>query len=396
MIFKLDQPRVISGIDIGNEHSGFIEVLAGNSKQSTPVFKEILLATSFMTIFEAKNGTNPNRVRCFTQNALVESVSREKWDLVKVLCTQPFNNKLKYGLSFVTLHTPEEIQNDDSPVKVAQTSKTSKSSSEKKKNFGKFSIRASSDSDDDDRKKKKDTASPFNRWKSMKDSQDVKPSIKEQVKTKIEENRKRIRVMTDSSSDEAPKEKVKPKPSRNRTTGLVYEDEDDEPNEKLQKKLDKDKSAKEKERDAKTPKLLIQREKSPASKSKFLSFVEDDDPKIDKQRSSSSSKSSGNDKKHTNKHSSPSSKHLSTSSKHSTPSKKPSTSRDKKTPDKKSSTEKKTSKNVSYKPFNKLLEGVVFAFSGYVNPERGILRQKALDMGAKYRSDWDSSCTHLM
>lgn len=395
MIFKLDQPRNISGIDIGNEHSGFIEVMVGNSKHATPVFKEILLATSFMTIFEAKNGTNPNRVRCFTKNALVESISKEKWDLVKVLCTQPFNNKLKYGLSFVTLHTPEDVQNDNSPVKIAQSSKPSTKSSEKKNNFGKFSIRPSSDSEDDDKTKKKDTSSPFNRWKSMKDSQD-KPSIKEQVKTKIEENRKRIRIMTDSSSDEAPKEKVKPKPSRNRTTGLVYEDEDDEPNEKLQKKLDKDKAAKEKERDAKTPKLLVQREKSPASKSKFLSFIDDDEPKIDKQRSSSSSKSSSNDKKHSSKHLSPSRKHSSPSSKHLTPSKKPSTSRDKKTPDKKYSTENKSPKNVTYKPFNKLLEGVVFAFSGYVNPERGILRQKALDMGAKYRSDWDSSCTHLM
>ena len=389
MIFKLDQPRTITGIDIGNEHSGFIEVMVGNSKHATPVFKEILLATSFMTIFEAKNGTNPNRVRCFTQNALVESVSKEKWDLVKVFCTQPFNNKLKYGLSFVTLHTQEETHNDNSPVKVAQPSKPSPKSSEKKNNFGKFSIRANSDSDDDDRTKKKDTSSPFNRWKSMKDSQEKKPSIKEQVKTKIEENRKRIRVMTDSSSDEAPKEKEKAKPSRNRTTGLVYEDEDDEPNEKLQKKLDKDKAAKEKEKDAKIPKLLVQREKSPATKSKFLSFIDDDEPKIDKQRSSSSSKSSSNDKRH-------SSKHLSPSRKHSTPSKKPSTTCDKKTPDKKSSTEKKSPKNVSYKPFGQLLEGVVFAFSGYVNPERGILRQKALDMGAKYRSDWDSSCTHLM
>jgi DNA-repair protein XRCC1 len=401
VIFKLDQPRVISGIDIGNEHSGFIEVLVGNSKQSPPVFKEILLATSFMTIIEANNNTNPNRVRCFTPNALVESVAKQEWDLVKVFCTQPFNHKLKYGLSFVTLHSPGDAgKSDESPVKTPQPAKA-----EKSKNFGKFSIRANSDSDDDDKAKKKESESPFNRWKSSKGSQENKTSIKEQVKTKIEENRKRIRVMEDSSDEEQPKEKVKPKPGRNRMTGLVYEDEDDEPNEKLQKKLDKDKSTKDQEKTSK-PKLLVMREKSPAGKSKFSSFIDDELPTSSPK---ASSKSSSSDKKHSSSKHSPSSskhssssRHSSSSSKHhssSSPSKKPSSSSShKRTPDKSSSSSNKKPdpKNVTYKPFDKLLEGVVFAFSGYVNPERGILRQKALDMGAKYRSDWDSTCTHLM
>jgi DNA-repair protein XRCC1 len=395
VIFKLDKPRVISGIDIGNEHSGFIEVLVGNSKQTPPVFKEILLATSFMTIIEANNNTNPNRVRCFTPNALVESVAKEEWDLVKVFCTQPFNHKLKYGLSFVTLHSPGEAgKSDESPVKTPQPAKA-----EKSKNFGKFSIRANSDSDDDDKAKKKESESPFNRWKSSKGSQENKPTIKEQVKTKIEENRKRIRVMEDSSDEEQPKEKVKPKPGRNRMTGLVYEDEDDEPNDKLQKKLDKDKSTKDQE---KKPKLLVMREKSPAGKSKFSSFIDDDlatsSPKASTSSSSDKKHSSSKHSPSSSKHSS-SSRHSSSSSKHqssSSPSKKPSSSSShKKTPEK-SSDKKSDPKNVTYKPFDKLLEGVVFVFSGYVNPERGILRQKALDMGAKYRSDWDSSCTHLM
>lgn len=48
------------------------------------------------------------------------------------------------------------------------------------------------------------------------------------------------------------------------------------------------------------------------------------------------------------------------------------------------------------KPFNRLLEGVTFAISGYQNPSRGELRSKACAMGAKYRPDWDNTCTHLM
>jgi len=56
----------------------------------------------------------------------------------------------------------------------------------------------------------------------------------------------------------------------------------------------------------------------------------------------------------------------------------------------------KLTPNVTYKAFNKLLEDVEFAISGYVNPGRADIRAKALEMGAKYRTDWTPTCTHLM
>jgi len=46
--------------------------------------------------------------------------------------------------------------------------------------------------------------------------------------------------------------------------------------------------------------------------------------------------------------------------------------------------------------FSKLLDGVIFVLSGFVNPERGRLRSQALDMGAVYRPDWTSDCTLLI
>ena len=41
-------------------------------------------------------------------------------------------------------------------------------------------------------------------------------------------------------------------------------------------------------------------------------------------------------------------------------------------------------------PFVELFKGVVFAISGFQNPLRGEIRQKALEMGAKYEGDWSS------
>ncbi|KAL5975176.1 hypothetical protein ACLOJK_031855 [Asimina triloba] len=46
--------------------------------------------------------------------------------------------------------------------------------------------------------------------------------------------------------------------------------------------------------------------------------------------------------------------------------------------------------------FSKLLDGVIFALSGFINPERGILRSQALEMGGEYRPDWTSDCTLLV
>lgn len=356
VVLKLDKPRVISGIDIGNEKSGFIEVLVGNSQQDPPAFKEILLATSFMTISEARTMDRPNRVRCFPQDgSLIESVAKEKWDLVKIMCTQPFNNRVQYGLSFVTLHTPSE---ENKKPESLGTQVKADNSAEKKSKFGKYMLKVHSGSDSDDGKNNQ-PPSAFERWKKSKsDSKDDKPTIKDQVKAKLEDNRRRIRMLPDSSDEDQPK--PKPKPNRNRTSGLVYEDEDDEPNEKLQKKLDKDREKKDEEK--KSSKLLVRRDDTP-----------------------STSKSSSSSHKSPSKSSKPSSLPSSSSKK---------SPRKDKEPERKSISS--STKKVTYKPFHKLLDGVVLVFSGYVNPERGTIRQKALDMGARYKADWDNSCTHLM
>jgi DNA-repair protein XRCC1 len=122
----------------------------------------------------------------------------------------------------------------------------------------------------------------------------------------------------------------------------MYESDDDEPNEKLQKKIDKD-------RESLKPTVKPQ-VKSPTNK--FASFISEDNP---------------------------------------------STSSSKVTPQRaQPKTPPKPKKEPQYKPFDKLMDDVVFVISGYQNPERGTLRQKALDMGARYKGDWDNSCTHLM
>ena len=54
------------------------------------------------------------------------------------------------------------------------------------------------------------------------------------------------------------------------------------------------------------------------------------------------------------------------------------------------------SKPKSFAKFGNFMKGVHFAISGFQNPLRGEIRQKALDMGARYHGDWNQSCTHLI
>ena len=37
----------------------------------------------------------------------------------------------------------------------------------------------------------------------------------------------------------------------------------------------------------------------------------------------------------------------------------------------------------------------MFVISGLQNPQRAQIRQKALEMGAQYRTNWQADCTHL-
>lgn len=57
---------------------------------------------------------------------------------------------------------------------------------------------------------------------------------------------------------------------------------------------------------------------------------------------------------------------------------------------------KSSASGLESKSFNNLMEGVVFVLSGFVNPERGMLRSRAMEMGAEYKPDWNSECTLLI
>ncbi|KAI4462474.1 dna-repair protein xrcc1 [Holotrichia oblita] len=114
LVLQLEEAAVISNIDIGNENSAYIEVLVSRSG-STDDFKVFLVMSSFMSPLEARQSTNMNKVRMFSYNDLSAPERDEKWDRVKIVCTQPFNRHTQYGLSFINFHTSGKDEKTNTP-----------------------------------------------------------------------------------------------------------------------------------------------------------------------------------------------------------------------------------------------------------------------------------------
>merc|ERR1712042_324676 len=56
----------------------------------------------------------------FGPEKLNKNVAEEKWDRMKVVCTQPFNKNMQYGLSFITVNSTDENASSTSEVKLGK------------------------------------------------------------------------------------------------------------------------------------------------------------------------------------------------------------------------------------------------------------------------------------
>jgi len=311
VVLQLSKSSKINSIDIGNEGSAFVEILVGKATAAADQdFEVLLVASSFMTPLESRNGTNRNGVRMFGPEKLNKTVASENWDRVKIVCTQPFSKTSQYGLSFVKFHSPPSSSSDNSESKV--------------KKFGAFSLK---DDDDDDnihvgslfasRSKPVTTgAAAIREATRLADEQVKKSSPPHKISSPFVENSSKV------------KPPLKPPPER-------------------------------KEEQRKRP-----AEYSPPhhSKAKMAKSSHDDSDTDESQRSKVKKQSTE--------------------------------SRDEKQAAKKVHTE-----SVKARPsvvFSKIMSKVTFVMSGFQNPTRGQLRDQAMEMGAKYRSDWGPGCTHLV
>lgn len=60
-----------------------------------------------MTPADARANMKTHKVRMFDSSSLITTVAAEEWDRVQVVCTQPFNRSIQYGLSFISFITDD-------------------------------------------------------------------------------------------------------------------------------------------------------------------------------------------------------------------------------------------------------------------------------------------------
>uniref|UniRef100_A0A1A9WAW5 BRCT domain-containing protein n=1 Tax=Glossina brevipalpis TaxID=37001 RepID=A0A1A9WAW5_9MUSC len=387
VILEMAEAQQICGIDIGNEHSAFVEVLVGRTNCAANEFAEILITCSFMTPIESRNSTNINRVRCFNQEALVETVASNKWSLVKIVCTQPFNRHVQYGLSFIKVHVIDncsERNRNSSKLLVPENFLTRRLSNENQRipstdvgspmQIGKFKFREDSPDSGNET-----VSSLFKRWKTNKEVNDF--GVQTTTATAIRKASDKIfnsqRPVGGNQTTNTKRTSTDTLLDRNRDS-LVFGDNDDvqdvsereaEKKARLAKHLQVDKDRRHSE--------LRNREQEGKANSKCAEKNRIETNKTVKQEIK---------KNHSNRSGKQEIETASSSSKRNSspvsgPSKK---------------TKFTTADRIRYKAFNQLFDGIVLVISGIQNPDRAELRRKALALGAKYKTDWDNTCTHLI
>lgn len=311
VILQFEKEEQVHSIDIGNEGSAFVEVLAGSSVSPSEQNYEVLLVTSsFMSPSESKSGTNLNRVRMFGPDKLVKATAERKWDRVKIICTQPYSKSLAYGLSFIKFHSPPENNEIHS-----------KTTSPKVTRLGQFKVK------EDENDSLRPGALFFSRGS--------KPLASP---TKASQNDQTTPSYAAASLQTGMSGSPDPSPSAGEKPTIK----------------------------------AAPKEPTPV-KRKFEFSKENTGPP-------SAAKKSDPD---TSRPAHPPLKKLKASPSAPPPSKTPS----KKAP---------VSEGSADVPFQHLLQGTVFVLSGFQNPFRSELRDKALEMGGKYRPDWTPDSTHLI
>ncbi|XP_074652454.1 DNA repair protein XRCC1-like [Tubulanus polymorphus] len=343
VVLQFEKSTKIQSLDIGNESSAFIEILVGRSSATESDYKVLLVASAFMNPLESRSNQNLNRVRLFEKDKLTQSCLEEKWDRIKIVCSQPFNKNIQYGLSFITVRSPDDGTAAPSTSSAAGDGRTE---SKGNKTFGGFGLKKETEIENDPIK----TGSLFAQRKDTKQTS-LTGAAAVRAAAKLADDRLPVR------KDDRP-----PAPNLERSSS---------------------------ERQTKYPSTTVV---TPTSKRKHSSSSDSPEPK----RLNSTPKST-TPKTTTPKTATPKTTMPKTSmgtSKTATPKTQVSQTKRQDSTSKRSSSE---TARKSSKPLGELMKRVVFVMSGYQNPKRGELRDMAIEMGAQYKPDWnDQTCTHLI
>ncbi|XP_029556503.1 protein XNDC1N [Salmo trutta] len=112
---QLERASYFGYIDVGNCGSAFIQIDVGRS--SWPLdqpYITLLPTATLMSPAESRQGTGLTGVRMFKKGDFLSEGAEDSWDRLRVTCTQPFNKRSQFGLSFLRIRSPLEESEEGS------------------------------------------------------------------------------------------------------------------------------------------------------------------------------------------------------------------------------------------------------------------------------------------
>ncbi|NXL54147.1 XRCC1 protein, partial [Podilymbus podiceps] len=108
---QLERASPIGYVDVGNCGCAFLQIEVGRS--SWPLgrpYLTLLPSVALMTPAESKLDQNRCGVRMFKEADFLALAVGQKWDRLRLTCSQPFSKQGRFGLSFIRLRTPLDPQ----------------------------------------------------------------------------------------------------------------------------------------------------------------------------------------------------------------------------------------------------------------------------------------------
>ncbi|XP_063385328.1 DNA repair protein XRCC1 [Cydia fagiglandana] len=441
VVLQLKHAVQISTVHIGAYHAALVEVLVGRSETPNDQFEVLVPSSVFLSPMDSRRGSGVERVRSFSAEQLAPAKA-QKWDRVRVVCSQPYNKHCKYGLSFVHIFesdksesgkppSPQPVPAPAVPTRVAVP-------------VGQYS------SDEDDFR----PGELFAKHRLSEGSKNTEAQIRQA-------SSQALRNINDSATKLIKTPIAKTNTNRTNQTNdfntsrqkdnLMYTEDDEQPHAKIDSIVKRHKDEKEQETKKKEAvQNLFRKDKERSNRleqasKNFKEFLDDKDDKKNSNTSRSKDTFKDNDRRNkdlnnsTNKgnsrhddrrnkdNSSNSRSQESSKDKRNTDDSNGSRNRDSsRDNDKRNRDDGNSSRSrtkdagasgdnrkrqhsddrqkgkdvvrpgpISSTPHT-LMCGVVFALSGYENPRRARLRDAAVAMGARFERDWSPACTHLI
>ncbi|XP_045451976.1 DNA repair protein XRCC1 [Melitaea cinxia] len=355
VVLQLTKAVKIESINIGAYHAASVEVLVGLSEKPNDPF-EVLVPTCMLLSPSESRREAVERVRSFSGAALAAARER-RWDRVRLVCAQPYNKHCKYGLSFVHVYSTEAAApRAFVPALALESLPSDDEEFQPGELFAQHSQRASTGAQ-------------------------IRQASMEAIKNNSDKSTKlqKTPINRPSGGDRRPKDDERR--ANRQKDNLMYTDDDDRPHARIDHVVERHKQQRDKEQ-----KQNVKTNQSNDNEKQNLNTSTKKDKATVNTSTNSHSKESKTAKRRTEVNNQSTFQTSASENENSQSSQKK----------RKRSNETLSEPFQSQFPADGVLAGVCFTLSGYENPRRAELRAAALALGAAYRPDYSSDCTHIV